>query len=343
MGNRVESGYVEYAIRHEDWRDVPRIAELHAEAFDYSAGMGEVALTDALRRRRLHAPRLSLVAKSEGRVAGHAMFSLYEARIGGARVRASILAPVAVAKEFRGQGVASALIEEGHRVLEEMGVKVGLVLGHPGYYPRFGYVTGMFGTCRLKVARAAIDAARLEERRVGRDDIPALQRMWELWHGDVDLALAVGDDLADWISPDRRFRSVVLERGGEMCGFVKYRNDRPQAPELVLAQDGGAMAELLGHLAALGVDADGRVAGPAGAAGSREPGPLYLPLHPGARAVRELLRMPYEAETNVWDAGMLRVFGEGTAEEAAVYMKEVKEGIRLPGLVIWPSAFDVCS
>lgn len=337
MTGRAFMGHSEYVIRHEDWRDYPRISELHAEAFDYKPAMGEVALVDALRRRRLHAPQLSLVAKTEGRVVGHAMFSLYEARIGGARVRASILAPVAVAQEFRGQGVASALIEEGHRVLEEMGVKVGLVLGHPGYYPRFGYRTGMFGTCRLRVARGAVEAAGLEVRRVKKEDIPALREMWELWHGDVDLALAAGDDVADWISPDQRFRAVVLERNGEMRGFVKYRVDRPQAPELVLAQDGAAMREVLGHLAAIGA------AGRLGAAEPLAAEPLSLPLHPASRAVLELLPVPYEAETSVWDAGMLRLFGGAAFEAGEAYIKEVTEGTRLPGLVIWPSAFDVCS
>jgi predicted N-acetyltransferase YhbS len=320
---------VEYVVRREDWRDYARIAELHAEAFDYNAGSGEVGLVDALRRRRLHVPQLSLAAKSEGRVIGHAMFSLHEVRIDGKPFRASILAPVAVAKEFRRRGVAASLIEEGHRILEDMGVKVGFVLGNPAYYSRFGYRPGMFGTCRLRVAAEAAEAAPsgpslLTERRVMRDDIAGLRRMWELWYGDADLSLAPGDDLTDWISPDKRFRSVVVEREGAKIGYVKYREDRPYSPDMVLAENGEAMMTVLAHLASL----------------SREP--LSLPLHPSSRAVRDWLRVPYEPETNVWGAGMMRSFGSGSPE-AEAYMEEVRAGKRLPGLMVWPAAFDFCS
>ncbi|WP_199615344.1 GNAT family N-acetyltransferase [Paenibacillus alkalitolerans] len=316
---------MEYVIRREDWRDYARIAELNAEAFDYGAGMAEVSLIDALRRRRLYMPELSLVAKAEGFVIGHIMFSLCHVRIGGKRFRAALLGPVAVAPQLQKQGVGSALIEEGHRILEEIGVNVGFLLGHSNYYPRFGYRTRMFGSCRLQVTSQDLPAAEaaspITERRVARSDLAGLLRMWELWYGDVDMSLEVGGDLADWFSPDKRFRSVVLEQEGAAVGYVKYRADRPHSPEMVLARDGEYMLRVLGHLASL----------------SREP--LSLPLHPLSRAVREQLRLSYESQTDLWEAAMMRTFGSGSAE-ADAYMDEVRDGRRLPGLMVWPAAFD---
>ena len=50
------------------------------------------------------------------------------------------LAPMAVAPEHQRQGVGSALVERGLALLRERGCPFVIVLGHPTYYPRFGFV-----------------------------------------------------------------------------------------------------------------------------------------------------------------------------------------------------------
>lgn len=84
-------------------------------------------------------PRLSLIGHAEGRAVGHILFT--SVRIDGASraVRASILAPLAVIPETQKQGYGGMLIEDGIRRLALAGVELVFVLGHPGYYPRFGF------------------------------------------------------------------------------------------------------------------------------------------------------------------------------------------------------------
>jgi predicted N-acetyltransferase YhbS len=49
------------------------------------------------------------------------------------------LAPVAVLPEYQNQGIGGKLIMEGHRLARELGYGSVIVVGHPAYYPRFGY------------------------------------------------------------------------------------------------------------------------------------------------------------------------------------------------------------
>jgi putative acetyltransferase len=50
------------------------------------------------------------------------------------------LAPVAVAPSRQGNGIGSALIRRGLEEARALGHTVVIVLGHAGYYPRFGFV-----------------------------------------------------------------------------------------------------------------------------------------------------------------------------------------------------------
>jgi putative acetyltransferase len=58
---------------------------------------------------------------------------------GNSRIGVSFLAPLAVIPKFQKQGIGGALIKEGIKRLSKMGVDLVFVIGHPGYYPRFGF------------------------------------------------------------------------------------------------------------------------------------------------------------------------------------------------------------
>ncbi|MGH3148970.1 MAG: GNAT family N-acetyltransferase, partial [Rubrobacter sp.] len=83
--------------------------------------------------------RLSLVAEEAGRIVGHIMFSEAGIRTEGGEVAALALGPVAVTPERQGYGIGSALIREGIDRCARMGHRIVVLLGHPGYYPRFGF------------------------------------------------------------------------------------------------------------------------------------------------------------------------------------------------------------
>jgi len=97
---------------------------------------GEADLVDALRAACAHVGDLCLVAEIEGEVVGHVFYS--RARLAsGDEVLA--LAPMAVLPSFQRRGVGSRLVEESLRRARETDFPLVVVLGHPEYYPRFGF------------------------------------------------------------------------------------------------------------------------------------------------------------------------------------------------------------
>lgn len=82
---------------------------------------------------------LSLVAENDGQIVGHIMFSDLRIQTSDGIVNALALAPVAVAPDHQRQGIGSSLVSEGLRLCTERGDRIVVVLGHPEYYPRFGF------------------------------------------------------------------------------------------------------------------------------------------------------------------------------------------------------------
>lgn len=102
-------------------------------------GEDEVKLVDRLRADGLVVA--SLVALRDGEVCGHILFSELPIRRSdsGALIPAASLAPMAVHPRLQRVGVGSLLVRAGLEVCRAKGKDVVLVLGHPGYYPRFGF------------------------------------------------------------------------------------------------------------------------------------------------------------------------------------------------------------
>lgn len=122
-------------IRFEEPRDIAAIRKVVEEAFGQPA---EADLVDALRRNGKAA--LSLVAEVNDRVVGHILFSPVTVETGDGELVGIGLAPLAVLPEFQNRGVGSALVEHGLERCREAGHRFAIVLGHPDYYPRFGFV-----------------------------------------------------------------------------------------------------------------------------------------------------------------------------------------------------------
>lgn len=86
-----------------------------------------------------HEPLIELVAESEGELAGHIAFS----KVTPARVAPGVLAfglgPMAVAPGLQRGGIGGELVAAGFAACSARGVGLVFVLGHPSYYPRFGF------------------------------------------------------------------------------------------------------------------------------------------------------------------------------------------------------------
>lgn len=79
-----------------------------------------------------------LVAEVEGAVVGHILFTTLLVE-GERAIRAAALAPMAVDPDAQGQGVGSAMVVAGLSACREQGYEAVIVLGHPEFYPRFGF------------------------------------------------------------------------------------------------------------------------------------------------------------------------------------------------------------
>lgn len=95
----------------------------------------EADLVAALMAGSAFVPELNLVAVEGGRVIGHVLFT--RARAGEAD--AALLAPLAVVPERQRSGIGTVLVTRGLEVARARGFGLALVLGHPEYYPRFGF------------------------------------------------------------------------------------------------------------------------------------------------------------------------------------------------------------
>ncbi len=117
--------------RPEDFSEIRHVNEL---AFGQPA---EAELVEKLRQACGDA--LSLVAEDSA-IVGHILFTpvVVEEETGKHRIGMG-LAPMAVRPDHQRQGIGSQLVRRGLDILRERGCPFVVVLGHPEYYPRFGF------------------------------------------------------------------------------------------------------------------------------------------------------------------------------------------------------------
>ena len=122
-----------WTTRPETPDDVAAIREVNRAAFPTAV---EGDLVDGLRASDAWIEGLSIVTlDGDGTVVGHAL--LTRCHVDGAPALA--LAPCAVLPRAQRRGAGSAAIRAGLKAARAMGEKLVLVLGHPEYYPRFGF------------------------------------------------------------------------------------------------------------------------------------------------------------------------------------------------------------
>src|SRR5262249_45337649 len=133
VGVEVES----VVVRQEHESDRDSVFELNRLAFGQE---DEGRLVDALRGTANWIPELSLVALADGQIAGHILFSVIVIDAGEkGEVPALALAPMAVRPELQNRGVGSELVRKGLDECRRLGHRIVIVVGHPNYYPRFGF------------------------------------------------------------------------------------------------------------------------------------------------------------------------------------------------------------
>lgn len=125
-----------FYIRRSESADLGDILRINTEAFgqDEEAKLVRDLLEDATAR-----PLLSLLAFEDEIPVGHILFTRVSVGDKDTTPSAAILAPLAVKPAAQGRRVGGHLIRVGLALLAEEGVELVFVLGHPAYYPRYGF------------------------------------------------------------------------------------------------------------------------------------------------------------------------------------------------------------
>jgi putative acetyltransferase len=122
-------------IRQERSGDEEGIRLVNSRAFGQPA---EAGIVDTLRSTCPEG--VSFVAEREGQVVGHILFTPAVIEAQNRKVWGMGLAPVSVLPELQRQGIGSELVRAGLDEMRKMRQPFVIVLGHPEYYPRFGFV-----------------------------------------------------------------------------------------------------------------------------------------------------------------------------------------------------------
>ncbi len=121
-------------IRTERSNDYDTIRAVNVAAFETPS---EANLVDALRIQVT--PTVSLVAEDQDTIVGHIMLSPVSL-LGQPEIKVAGLAPMAVSPTHQRKGVGSALVRAGLEQCKELDFVAVVVLGHPDYYRRFGFL-----------------------------------------------------------------------------------------------------------------------------------------------------------------------------------------------------------
>jgi putative acetyltransferase len=121
-------------IRAERPYDIDQIRGVNERAFGAPA---EALLVDRL--RDANKAVVSLVAQDGDRIVGHILFSPITVADAPDSFRGVGLAPMSVLPEYQNHGIGSHLVRAGLAACQAAGFDIVVVLGHVGYYPRFGF------------------------------------------------------------------------------------------------------------------------------------------------------------------------------------------------------------
>ncbi|QUG84940.1 GNAT family N-acetyltransferase [Bacillus nitratireducens] len=127
-------------IRQEQKNDYRKTEEVVQQAFlnEEFSDKKEHELVKRIRECDAFIPELSLVAVDEG-IVGHILLSKITIEQDGTSVESLALAPVSVARGHQKKGIGGKLIGAALEKAKELGYGAVVVLGHPEYYPKFGF------------------------------------------------------------------------------------------------------------------------------------------------------------------------------------------------------------
>jgi len=132
VGRRIDENYKMIEIRKEEPGDQDAVRLINLAAFENGP---EAAIVDKLRASCKD--YLAFVAVEDDRIVGHILFT--PVTIDDCDTVGMGLAPMAVLPSCQRKGIGSQLVRHGLQSLRQSGCPFVIVIGHPEYYPRFGF------------------------------------------------------------------------------------------------------------------------------------------------------------------------------------------------------------
>ena len=120
-------------ITKEKPNEIQQIRKINLLAFETTT---EADLVDRLRDSGI--PIISLVAEIGDKLVGYILFTPMTSD--NSDIKIAGLAPMAVLPEYQNNGIGSALVEKGLEYCADEKYEAVAVLGHPNYYPKFGFI-----------------------------------------------------------------------------------------------------------------------------------------------------------------------------------------------------------
>ncbi len=124
-------------VREENTEDAKERAAIRSVNEAAFGRCDEAGLVDRL--RAAGAVLISLVAELDAELVGHILFSRMTIETTSGSLPAVALAPMAVLPGYQRRGIGERLVRSGLELLRGRGERIVIVLGHPGYYSRFGF------------------------------------------------------------------------------------------------------------------------------------------------------------------------------------------------------------
>ncbi len=121
-------------IREEQKGDEAQIREVNEITFGQP---NEANIVDKLRISC--DVQISLVAEVDNKIVGHILFTPVTIENKEGEIEGMGLAPMAVLPEFQKQKIGTKLVEIGLEIVNQKNYPFVVVLGHPDYYPKFGF------------------------------------------------------------------------------------------------------------------------------------------------------------------------------------------------------------
>lgn len=126
-------------IRKEDYEIVDQLIR---EAFTNSEhGYGnEAELVGRIRKSKAYVAELEVVAVETGTIIGHGLLSEVNLIDDEQKFIGLVLAPLAIKTSHQGLGTGTKLMKELEQRAQALDYPFISILGHPDYYPKFGYL-----------------------------------------------------------------------------------------------------------------------------------------------------------------------------------------------------------